>query len=83
MCERCRFVKLLRQPPDAPGHPSRAEIQVSGVHQAEVLSVPEGIANNTKLSVAVVLLQGPELDVQPGVGIPSLVLGSLIHIIWA
>lgn len=30
--------------------------------QAEMLSVPEAIANNTKLSVAVVLLQGPELE---------------------
>lgn len=43
-----------------------------------MLSVPEGIANNTKLSAAVLLLQGPELEC---VGTPSLVLGFLIHII--
>lgn len=64
VCEqmRCRFVKLMRQPPDVAGHLSSGEIQVSGVHQANMLSVPEGIANNTKLSIAVVLLQGPELE---------------------
>lgn len=64
MCEqmRCRFVKLMRQPPDVAGHLSSGKILVSGVHWAEMLPVPEGIANNTELSVAVVLLQGPELE---------------------